>query len=64
MSENDRGITCEADRALSITEDEQERIERQLRQIKLTFTMIRSLEYTSVLSLLPNELLFEIFAYL
>jgi len=29
-----------------------------------TMTMIRSLEHSSIVSLLPNELLFEIFQYL
>jgi len=35
-----------------------------VKQVVLVMTMIRSLEYTSVVSLLPNELLFEVFALL
>ena len=35
-----------------------------IRQVVLTITLIRSFEYWSVLSLIPNELLFEIFQYL
>jgi len=37
---------------------------KYLKQVVLTMTMIRTLEHTSVFSLMPNELLFEIFAFL
>jgi len=39
-------------------------VHRLVRKAVLTMTMIRSLEPTCVVSLLPNELLFEIFQYL
>lgn len=35
-----------------------------MQQAILTMTMIRSLEHSSIASLLPNELLFEIFQFL
>jgi len=35
-----------------------------LRRVILTVTMIRSLEHSSPIALLPNELLFEIYSFL